>query len=110
MMTLLRAAITTCLKLTRLQTTCEPPSLQAIIGLVSGDWWVGAAAGSFYFIGREYAQAEYRNIEHNYDGRRVNMPYFGGLELRAWTLKGVLDFVLPSLAVILVALLRSRIF
>lgn len=79
--------------------------LQAIIGLVSGDWWVGAAAGSFYFIGREYAQAEYRNIEHNYDGRRTNMPYFGGLELRAWTLKGVLDFVLPSLAVILVALL-----
>jgi hypothetical protein len=84
--------------------------LQAIIGLVSGDWWVGAAAGSFYFVGREYAQAEYRNIEHNYDGRRANMPYFGGLELRAWTLKGVLDFVLPSLAVILVALLRSRIF
>lgn len=84
--------------------------LQAIIGLVSGDWWVGAAAGSFYFIGREYAQAEYRNIEHNYNGRRANMPYFGGLELRAWTLKGVLDFVLPSLAVVLVALLRSRIF
>jgi len=79
--------------------------LQAIIGLVSGDWWAGAAAGSFYFIGREYAQAEYRNIEHNYDGRRANMPYFGGLELRAWTLKGVLDFVLPSIAVILVALL-----
>lgn len=84
--------------------------LQAIIGLVSGDWWIGAAAGSFYFIGREYAQAEYRNIEHNYDGRRSNMPYFGGLEPRAWTLKGVLDFILPSLAVVLVAVLRSRIF
>jgi hypothetical protein len=79
--------------------------IQAIIGLASGDWWTGAAAGSFYFIGREYAQAEYRNIEHNYGGRRANMPYFGGLEFRAWTLKGVLDFVLPSLAVILVALL-----
>ena len=79
--------------------------LQAIIGLASGDWWAGAAAGSFYFIGREYAQAEYRNIEHNYGGQRANMPYFGGLELRVWTLKGVLDFVLPSLAVILVALL-----
>jgi len=79
--------------------------IQAIVAIASGDWWVGAAAGSFYFIGREYAQAEYRNIEQNYDGRRANMPYFGGLELRAWTLKGVLDFVLPSLAVILVALL-----
>jgi hypothetical protein len=84
--------------------------IQAIIGLASGDWWTGAVAGSFYFVGREYAQAEYRNIEHNYNGRRANMPYFGGLELRAWTLKGVLDFVLPSLAVVLVALLRSRIF
>jgi hypothetical protein len=79
--------------------------IQVIIGLASGDWWLGAAAGSFYFVGREYAQAEYRNIEHNYGGRRANMPYFGGLEFRAWTLKGVLDFVLPSLAVILVALL-----
>jgi len=78
--------------------------LQAIIGLASGDWWVGAAAGSFYFVGREYAQAEYRNIEQNYGGFRRNMPYFGGLEPRAWTLKGLLDFILPSIAVILVAL------
>jgi len=84
--------------------------LQAIIGLVSGDWWTGAAAGSFYFVGREYAQAEYRNIEHNYDGRRANMPYFGGLEPRAWTLKGLLDFILPSIAVTVVAFLRSWIF
>ena len=78
--------------------------LQAIIGLASGDWWTGAAAGAFYFIGREYAQAEYRNIEHNYGGFRRNMPYFGGLEPRAWTPKGLLDFILPSIAVILVAL------
>ena len=84
--------------------------LQAIIGLASGDWWVGAAAGSFYFVGREYAQAEYRNIEENYDGRRRNMPYWGGLEPRAWTIKGLLDFILPSLACVAVALLRSWIF
>jgi len=83
--------------------------LQAVIGLVSGDWWVGAAAGSFYFIGREYAQAEYRNIEQNYNGYRRNMPYFGGLESRAWTLKGLLDFILPSIAVVAVALLKSWI-
>ena len=84
--------------------------MQAIIGLTSGDWWTGAAAGSFYFIGREYAQAEYRNIEANYHGRRSLMPYFGGLESRAWTLKGLLDFILPSLTVTAVALLRSWIF
>ena len=83
--------------------------LQAVIGLVSGDWWVGAAAGAFYFVGREYAQAEYRNIEHNYGGFRRNMPYFGGLEPRAWTLKGLLDFILPSIAVVAVAFLKSWI-
>jgi hypothetical protein len=78
--------------------------LQAIIGLTSGDWWTGAAAGSFYFVGREYAQAEYRNIEHNYGGFRRNMPFWGGCEPRAWTRKGLLDFILPSIAVIVVAL------
>lgn len=83
--------------------------LQAVIGLASGDWWVGAAAGAFYFTGREYAQAEYRNIEQHYNGYRRNMPYFGGLEPRAWTLKGLLDFILPSIAVLAVALLKSWI-
>lgn len=84
--------------------------LQAIIGIASGDWWAGAAAGSFYFIGREYAQAEYRNIEHFYGGRRANMPYFGGLEPRAWTIKGLLDWILPSITVTAVAFFHSWIF
>ena len=83
--------------------------IQAIIGLVSGDWWLGAAAGSFYFVGREYAQAEYRNIEANYGGQRKNMPYFGGLEPRAWTRKGLTDFLCPSAAVMVVALLKTWI-
>lgn len=83
--------------------------LQAIIGVISDNWWVGAAAGSFYFVGREYAQAEYRNIEQNYGGRRSNMPYFGGLEPRAWTLKGFTDFLYPSAAVAAMALLKSCI-
>ena len=83
--------------------------IQATIGLVSGDWWVGAAAGAFYFVGREYAQAEYRNIEANYGGQRKNMPYFGGLEPRAWTRKGLTDFLYPSAAVTVMALLKSWI-
>ena len=84
--------------------------IQAVIGLASGDWWTGAVAGSFYFIGREYAQAEYRNIEHYYGGFRRNMPWWGGIEPQAWTLKGMLDWILPSLTVTAVALLRSWIF
>lgn len=83
--------------------------LQAVLGVISGDWWLGAAAGAFYFVGREYAQAEQRNIEVNYGGKRANMPYFGGLEPRAWTLKGLTDFIFPSVAVTVVALLKSWI-
>lgn len=82
--------------------------LQAIIGLVSGDWWVGAAAGSCYFIGREYAQAEHRVIQQYYGGRRVNMPFWGGFEPRAWTIKGLLDFILPSLGCVAMAWLQAR--
>ena len=84
-------------------------AIQSVIALASGDWWTGAAAGASYFWGREYAQAEYRNIEHNYGGRRANMPFWGGLQPRAWTLKGILDFVLPTLAVSAVAFLADRI-
>jgi hypothetical protein len=84
-------------------------AIQSVIALASGDWWTGAAAGASYFWGREYAQAEYRNIERNYGGRRANMPFWGGLQPRAWTLKGILDFVLPTLAVSAVALLADRI-
>jgi hypothetical protein len=84
-------------------------AIQSVIALVSGDWWTGAAAGASYFWGREYAQAEYRNIEHNYGGRRANMPFWGGMQARAWTLKGILDFVLPTVAVTALALLADRI-
>lgn len=84
-------------------------AIQSVIAIVTGNWWTGAAAGSAYFIGREYAQAEYRNIEHNYGGQRKNMPYFGGLEPRAWTLKGLTDFLYPSAAVVAVALLKTWI-
>ncbi len=83
-------------------------AIQSVIALASGDWWTGAAAGASYFWGREYAQAEYRNIEHNYGGLRANMPFWGGLEARAWTLKGITDFVYPTAAVVAVALIAKH--
>lgn len=83
-------------------------AIQSVIAMVTGNWWTGAAAGSAYFVGREYAQAEYRNIEHNYGGRRTNMPFWGGLQPRAWTLKGITDFVYPTAAVVAVALIAKH--
>lgn len=83
-------------------------AIQSVIAIATGNWWIGAAAGSAYFVGREYAQAEHRVIEHHYAGRRANMPFWGGMQPRAWTLKGVADFVLPTLAVIGAALIARR--
>jgi hypothetical protein len=37
--------------------------VQILIGLLTGNFWLGALAGSAIFIGREHAQAEYRWIE-----------------------------------------------
>lgn len=65
--------------------------------------WVGAAAATGYYLGREMAQAEYRVIEDFYDGKRANMPWWGAFQRRAWTKKGMLDWILPAAAVILVA-------
>jgi hypothetical protein len=80
-------------------------AIQAIFAIFFKDLWLGAVAGSFYFIGREYAQAEHRNIQNNYHGLRSNMPFWGGLQPRAWTLKGLVDFILPTVVVVIVALL-----
>ena len=62
--------------------------------------WIGAAAASAFFIGREIAQAEYRNIEHFYGGKRANMPWYGGFQKQAWTAKGLLDWILPTVVTV----------
>jgi hypothetical protein len=65
--------------------------------------WVGAAAASAFFIGREITQAEYRNIAANYGGKRANMPWYGGFEKQAWTTKGLLDWILPTAVTVALA-------
>lgn len=83
-------------------------ALQAIIAIPSGNWWAGAAAGAFYFIGREMAQAEDRYIDAN-GGRRYmtpKRPEIAALHPRWWNRKSVLDWALPSIAVVTVAFMR----
>ena len=77
----------------------------AIIGLLTGNWFAGAMLGVGFFLGREHAQAEYRVIQKFYDGKRANMPWYGGFEPRGWDRKSVLDWALPTVAVTLVAIL-----
>lgn len=59
-------------------------AMQAGFGLATGNWWIGAIAPVATFIGREHAQAEYRWIERYGLGRRANMPWWGGFDLRVW--------------------------
>jgi hypothetical protein len=81
----------------------------AIIGLVTGNWFAGAYFGSAFFIGREHAQAEYRVIQNYYQGKRANMPWYGGFEPRVWDRKSVLDFVLPVAATTIILIIIKLI-
>lgn len=55
----------------------------------------GAGALGGFYVGREIAQAEYRYIEAYCDRKRANMPWWAVLTPKAWTLKGMLDWLLP---------------
>ncbi len=72
----------------------------AALGFGLGEWWVGAAAASTFFAGREIAQAEYRWIEQHGLGLRANMDWSS-----IWTTPGIWkekswlwDAVLPAVA------------
>ena len=47
-----------------------------------------------FYAGREHAQAEYRYIEAH-GRKRVSCPWWCGFMPEAWTLKGLLDWILP---------------
>lgn len=84
----------------------------AIVGLLTSNWFAGACFGSAFFVGREHAQAENRVIEHFYEGKRANMPWYGGFEPRGWDLKSVLDFGLPiivtAIALVIIAIINTK--
>lgn len=75
----------------------------AIIGLLTGNWFAGACFGSAFFLGREHAQAEYRVIQKFYEGKRANMPWYGGFEPRGWNMKSMLDWILPTVLTIAIS-------
>lgn len=69
-------------------------------GFLAGYWDAGLMAAAFY-AGREHAQAEYRWIEHHGGGRRANMPWWGGFDLKVWSLKSALDWALPVVVAVI---------
>ena len=73
------------------------------------DWWFGALFAFGYYIGREMAQAEYRVIQKYYDGRRSKMPWYGAFEARGWDKKSMLDWILPAIVTMTIALIVTKI-
>jgi hypothetical protein len=81
--------------------------LQIVLGLITGNFWLGALGGSAMFIGREHAQAEYRWIEHHGGGLRANMPWWGGFDPKVWDRHSLLGFVLPLVGSVVLAAVLS---
>ena len=83
--------------------------IQSIVAIPSRSWVAGAAAASAWAISREITQAEYRWIEHYGGGLRANMPWWGGFDQRVWQYADPwLDWLIPSIAVLAVAVLAKR--
>lgn len=72
--------------------------VQMAVGLTTGNWVWGATFGCTFFIAREHTQAEYRWIAQFGNGLRVNMPWWGGFDRRAWNMASVLDWFVPVVA------------
>jgi len=82
--------------------------VQAIFGLLLGDWVFGAAMACGGWFGREHAQAEYRWIARIGKGKRANMPWWGGFDPAVWDKDSVLDWVAPlAAAIVLYAVVRT---
>ncbi|EHD3127063.1 MULTISPECIES: hypothetical protein [unclassified Escherichia] len=81
---------------------------QVLVGLFTGNWVYGAIAGCSFFIAREHTQAEYRWIEMFGHGKRMNMPWWGGFDPRAWDVASLMDFAVPVVACLLIWLLVNH--
>ena len=75
-----------------------------VLCLACAGWLTGlpglAMGGACFYAGREHAQAEYRWLGAYDHGHRKNMPWWGGLDPRAWNVKSVADVLLPCLVAV----------
>ena len=95
------------MNITHLEHAAIALVMQVVISLLTGNWWIGAAFGAAFFLGREHAQAEERYIESN-GGHRYHTPVapeWAVINLRWWDRDALLDWITPTTAVVAVALL-----
>lgn len=77
-------------------------AVQVGVGLLFANWWVGAVVACVWWIAREHTQAEYRWISTWGEGRRANMPWWGGFDFTVWDFGSYLDMLAPVVACLLV--------
>ncbi|WP_270370256.1 hypothetical protein [Escherichia coli] len=63
-------------------------AVQVLAGLFTGNWAYG-----------------YRWIEMFGHGKRINMPWWGGFDPRAWDVASLMDFAVPVVACLLIWML-----
>lgn len=73
---------------------------QLIVGLLFRKWLLGGILAVSFYMGREITQAEYRWISSLGEGRRANMPWWGGFDPQVWNFKSLGDVLLPAIAVV----------
>lgn len=76
--------------------------LQVVLGLLTGNWWIGAAFSIGIFCGREHAQREYKI------GDPSKLVGYEALDFWSWSLDSKLDLLLPVIACGSVAYVASR--
>ena len=74
-------------------------AMQIVIGLLTQNWWAGAAAGMAFFIGREHAQREYQI------GNPSRLKPWQGFDIWRWSLDSKLDALFPIIATTALALM-----
>lgn len=67
--------------------------LQIAVGVLTGNWWIGAAAGVFFFLGREHAQFERKLAVAG--GTVGTLNPLAGFQLWKWSLDSQLDLAFP---------------
>ena len=75
---------------------------QLTIGLLFRKWLLGGILAVSFYLGREITQAEYRWISSLGEGRRANMPWWGGFDPQVWNFKSLGDVLFPAIAVVAV--------
>lgn len=75
---------------------------QLVIGLLTGNWWAGAAFGIGWFWSREHAQRQYKLAA----GKSIKtLASWEGMDILRWSKDALLDAILPTIAVIAMAII-----